>query len=165
MSVWRSVSGVLLNCCPPYLCIYVHMHISMKVCIHVGTCTRRPGIDIGCLPQSLSTLIFETIFLLNLELTNLTKITGQHPQGSSCLYCPGARIAYHAWILHMSPRAQVLICILQQLSPLPSETLMWFYTSIVSSSFTRDNYSMILCCRQNDKSFKEAWEKEDSAKV
>lgn len=118
-----EVSQVLLSTLFMYVCTCAH---SIQVCVHI---------DIGCLPQSVSTLVFETVLLLYLELNNLTRPDGQQDPSLLMSICPSVKITgvcYHAYILCRSPRAQALTLMLQPLSHLPS-TLTWSYTLIVSS--------------------------------
>lgn len=97
----------------PVLLFYVYTHICIHVymCLHMCVFTwmsyaleYRTRIDIGCLPGWCSTLFLKHVLSQNLELTNLSRLTGHgapkislslHPQfmlglnmlGFSCAVC------------------------------------------------------------------------------
>lgn len=74
----------------------------MSVCRH----TLRPEVNGRQAPQLLSTLRFETGFLTEPSVHQLTKLAGQQALGILQSYRPCARVTdmwYHTWLLHMGP--------------------------------------------------------------
>jgi hypothetical protein len=66
------------------VCVCVCVCVCPCVCTGVCTCAGRPNADIGCIHLSLSTLLFlRQGLLLNLELINLARLTGQQATGVS----------------------------------------------------------------------------------
>lgn len=54
-----------------------HVHVLVCEYTHLHMCMWRPKISIMYLPQSPSTLCFETCLEMNLELRNLVRLAGQ----------------------------------------------------------------------------------------
>lgn len=48
-----------------YMFIFVYTHMCASVCVCESVC--RQDVDVGCLSQLFSPLVFETIFLTGLE--------------------------------------------------------------------------------------------------
>lgn len=65
-------------------CGYVYMYIYDYV--GGSSCMWRPGVNIMCLPQLLTTSFFETGSLTRLELTDSARLAGQ--QGPGILLSP-----------------------------------------------------------------------------
>lgn len=80
----------------------VYLHVSAGACAHTYICVHRKVVDLGCLPQLLSTPVLREVLSLNLELTNSTLLAVQ--QASRILYLcilrTGIKCTFcHAWLI------------------------------------------------------------------
>lgn len=77
------------------ICVYVHVYVSMCVC--GGACMCRPEVDTECLPQSLSTLFYETGSHEAWYSPIWLGWLASRQQGSLCLRLPIATVPYLAF--------------------------------------------------------------------
>lgn len=120
--------GESYDCVGKYVCRCVHIYVytysclSACVCRNMYTyiCVYRKVVNLGCLPQSLSTLVFERESLsLNLELTKFSYVGCPASPGILCLCIFRTGIKFHSamlGLLCMDPGDQTQILILRRLS-------------------------------------------------
>lgn len=75
-------------CIYVFVCVFVCWCVYLCVCVCVYIHMWKPEVDVGCLPQSLSTSFFGTGYLLILELVDLARPAdrGAPRTYASCLH-------------------------------------------------------------------------------
>lgn len=105
-----SVKAALCCCTQSGLPVVLLWAYTLCVCAYASVCSHECGmhingkrVNIGCLPQSLSTLVFRHILSLNLMLTNLARVTDHGTPGIPLsLYLHsmlGLDFHNHGWLL------------------------------------------------------------------